>query len=88
MTCGNLCLLTIVPYSGNPHHPSTATNTTTVSDSSTSELQSGIKSLPAGWLHMNEIRGDVARAQCVYYTVKPVFNNHLYDKMYYLWFVQ
>ena len=22
------------------------------------------------------------------YTVKPVFNDHLYDKIYYLWFIQ
>ena len=23
-----------------------------------------------------------------YYTVKPVYNDHLYDKTYYLWFIQ
>ena len=22
------------------------------------------------------------------YTVKPVYNDHLYDKIYYLWFIQ
>ena len=27
-------------------------------------------------------------AQCICNTVKPVYDDHLYDKIYYLWFIQ